>query len=170
MKKTFLFVIICFIASITYAQNPLPKGKSQFNGGFGFSSWGLPIYLGFDHGVHKDISLGAEFTYRSYHDDWKGVNYSHSITGFAGNFNYHFNRILKIPSVWDFYAGFNVGFFIWNSPHDYYYGYDNPHTSGLGMGLQVGGRYYFNEKLGINLEYGGGNAFSGGKIGLSVKL
>jgi hypothetical protein len=35
---------------------------------------------------------------------------------------------------------------------------------------QVGGRYYFTEKVGINLEVEGGNAFSGGKFGLSIKL
>ena len=43
-------------------------------------------------------------------------------------------------------------------------------VSGLGIGGQVGGRYYFNDKVGINLEFGGGNAFGGGKVGVSVRL
>jgi outer membrane immunogenic protein len=40
----------------------------------------------------------------------------------------------------------------------------------LGLGIQVGGRYYFNEKFGLNLEFGGGNYVSGGKFGISLKL
>jgi outer membrane immunogenic protein len=64
------------------------------------------------------------------------------------------------------YAGANVGFNIYHSPDDY----NGDDVSGLGLGLQVGGRYYFHKKTGINLEFGGGNAFSGGKLGLTIKL
>jgi outer membrane immunogenic protein len=86
--------------------------------------------------------------------------------GFSGNANYHFNTLLEIPQKWDFYAGLNIGFFAWLSPDDYY----GSHKSGIGLGAQIGGRYYFSDKMGINLEFGGGNAFSGGKIGVSIKL
>lgn len=48
-------------------------------------------------------------------------------------------------------------------------GHENAHNSGLGLGVQVGGRYYFNDRLGLNLEFGGGFV-SGGKIGISCKL
>jgi outer membrane immunogenic protein len=48
--------------------------------------------------------------------------------------------------------------------------YPGSHTSGVGLGAQLGGRYYFSDKFGINLEVGGGNAFSGGKFGISVKF
>ena len=89
-----------------------------------------------------------------------------TITGISGNGNYHFNRILGIPSNWDFYAGLNLGFYVWNSSSDY----PGDHNSGLGLGAQVGGRYYFNNKFGLNLEFGGGNAFDGGKIGVSIKF
>jgi len=40
----------------------------------------------------------------------------------------------------------------------------------LGLGAQVGGRYYISNKVALNLEFGGGNAFSGGKFGLTFKL
>jgi hypothetical protein len=82
------------------------------------------------------------------------------------NVNYHFNHIMRIPRDWDFYAGLNLGFYVWTSPDDY----DGDHTSGLGLGGQIGGRYYFTNALGVNLEFGGGNALNGGKIGLSIKL
>jgi hypothetical protein len=86
--------------------------------------------------------------------------------GFSGNGNYHFNEIFQIPRRWDLYAGLNVGFYAWTSPD----GYNGSHSSGLGLGAQVGGRFFLTPRVGLNLEFGGGNAFSGGKIGLTIKM
>ena len=166
MKKQFLVIIFLISAGAVFAQGPISQGQSQINVGVGFSSWGVPVYLGFDYGVHPDVTLGAELSYRSYNDNWDKHKYDHSIVGFSGNANYHFNNVLNIPSPWDFYAGLNLGFYSWNSPK----AYGGSHTSGLGLGAQVGGRYYFNNKVGVNLEFGGGNAFGGGKFGLTIKL
>lgn len=166
MKKQILTFFLVLATSVILAQNPLSKGHTQINAGVGFSTWGVPVYLGFDYGVHPDISLGAEISYRGYDDTWDNDKYRHSVIGFLGNANYHFNTVLNIPSNWDFYAGLNLGFYSWNSP----YGYKGNHTSGLGLGAQIGGRYFFSDKVGINLEFGGGNAFSGGKFGLTIKI
>lgn len=166
MKKQIFLILLIAITASTFAQSPIGKGQKQFNAGLGFSTWGLPVYLGMDFGVHKDITLGGELSFRSYNENYYHNSYNHTIIGISGNGNYHFNRILKIPSEWDFYAGLNAGFYIWSSSSDY--GGNN--ASGLGLGIQIGGRYYFSKKLGINMEFGGGNAFSGGKIGISVKL
>jgi hypothetical protein len=116
--------------------------------------------------VHKDVTLGAELSYRGYDDNRDKHNYHHSVIGISGNANYHFNTVLNIPSPWDFYAGLNLGFYNWSSPNEY----SGSHNSGLGLGAQIGGRYYFSNKVGINLEFGGGNAFSGGKFGITIKI
>lgn len=166
MKKRVLTLILVIVSGVAFAQNPISKGESQVNFGVGLSSWGVPVYLGFDYGVHPDITLGAEASYRSYKDNWRDNRYNHSVIGLQGNANYHFNTILNIPSPWDFYAGLNLGFYSWNSPNDY----EGSHNTGLGLGAQIGGRYFFSNKVGINLEFGGGNAFSGGKLGLTIKL
>lgn len=166
MKKLFLLTAAIFTFHTVKAQCPINKGQAQLNAGFGFSSWGIPVYVGMDYGVHKDVTVGGEASFRSYRGNWNNNKYRHSVLGFSANGNYHFNHLLEIPLEWDFYAGANLGFYIWNSPDDY----DGDSVSGLGLGIQVGGRYYFNDKMGINLEFGGGNAFSGGKIGVSVKL
>jgi len=166
MKKLYFLAAALLLLNITKAQCPINKGQAQFNGGFGFSSWGLPVYLGLDYGVHKDVTVGGEVSFRSYRNNWNNNKYRHSVLGISANGNYHFNHLLEIPLEWDVYAGANLGFYIWNSPDDYL----GDNLSGLGLGLQVGGRYYFNEKMGINLEFGGGNAFSGGKLGISIKL
>ena len=162
MKKYFLAITLLIVTSAMFAQCPIAKGQAQINAGLGFSSWGLPVYVGMDYGIAQDITIGGELSFRSYSDG----GYSSSIIGISGNGNYHFNRIMNIPSNWDFYAGLNLGFYNWSSPS----GYGGNHSSGLGLGVQVGGRYYFNSKWGINLEFGGGNAASGGQFGVSFKL
>ena len=166
MKKGLLTITLILAAVAVFAQSPLAIGQKQINAGVGFSSWGIPVYLGLDFGVHEDISVGGQLSFNSYRTKDSGVNYNHTIIGISGNGNYHFNRILNIPRDWDFYAGLNIGFYIWNSPDDY----PGSHTSGLGLGAQIGGRYFFSDVFGLNLEFGGGNAFSGGKFGISYKL
>jgi outer membrane immunogenic protein len=166
MRKLIFTIILVITASVVFAQSPISKGQSQLNVGVGLSSWGVPVYLGFDFGVHPDITLGAEASFRSYNDRWRDNRYRHSVIGIQGNANYHFNTVLNIPSNWDFYAGLNLGFYSWNSPNNY----EGTHTSGLGLGGQIGGRYFFSNNVGVNLEFGGGNAFSGGKFGLTIKL
>jgi outer membrane immunogenic protein len=166
MKRIILLLILFVAASAIFAQCPVAKGQAQFNGGVGFSSWGVPIYMGLDYGIHKDVTLGGELSFNSYREKYANHYYNHTITGISGNCNYHFNHILNIPQDWDFYAGLNLGFYIWKSPDNYY----GSHSSGLDLGAQIGGRYYFTETVGVNLEFGGGNAFSAGKIGVSVKL
>jgi opacity protein-like surface antigen len=165
--KRILFIVVLLVAFGTFfAQNPIAEGQSQFNAGFGFSNSNVPVYLGFDHGVSRDITLGGEFSFNSYHDNYNHYEYDHSVIGISGNLNYHFNYVLDIPRDWDFYIGPNLGYYIWNSPNDY----PGSHSDGIGFGAQIGWRYYFSEKFGINLEFGGGNTFSGGKFGISLKL
>ena len=167
MKKIcfVLLLVICSAFTIK-AQGTLMKGERQLNAGLGLSQWGVPLYVGVDFGLPKDFSLGIEASIRSFSDNWNQANYTHTIIGFGGNGNYHFNRVLKLDSEWDFYAGLNIGFYIWSSPS----GYNGSHFSGLGVGGQFGGRYFITKRFGLNVELGGGNAFSGGKFGISYKF
>lgn len=168
MRKLIIIASLLFIANTSFAQYALAKGEAQFNAGLGFSSWGLPVYAGFDVGVHRDISVGGELSFRSYRERWAGDDYRRKVIGIVGNGNYHFNTVLDIPEEWDFYAGLNLGFYIWDDPDN---DYDGDNSSGLGLGAQVGGRYYFNDRFGLNLELGGGaNSFGGGKFGITVKF
>jgi len=130
--------------------------------GLGFSGWGVPVYCGIDFGVHEDISAGVQLSYRSY----RHKTFNHSIFGATANGNYHFNRILKIPQTWDLYAGLNLGIYVWSSPSEY----DGSDDSSVSIGIQFGGRYYFNSQYSINLEFGGGVSTSNGKIGVSYSF
>ncbi|MBN1821916.1 MAG: hypothetical protein JW833_14435 [Prolixibacteraceae bacterium] len=166
MKKQILTFVLLIVVSVIFAQEPISKGHSQINVGVGLSTWGVPVYLGLDFGVHPDITLGGELSYRSYYNNWSDHKYHHSIIGILGNANYHFNNVLNIPSPWDFYAGLNLGFYNWRSPNEY----EGSHTSGIGLGAQIGGRYNFSRNIGINLEFVGGNTATGGKFGITIKM
>lgn len=174
MKTFFLSILLLSLSHLLFAQYALPKGKVQANVGVGLSSWGLPLYLGLDVGVHKDISIGGEISYRTYNEKWKDrnnqYNFRRMILGISGNANYHLNSALDISKDWDLYLGINIGFYSWSDPVRGNYVYDGRYNSGLGVGGQVGGRYYFSKKAAINLELGGGNAFAGGKLGITIKL
>ncbi|TAE20168.1 MAG: hypothetical protein EAZ95_00165 [Bacteroidetes bacterium] len=175
MRKILFSTFFVLLACASFAQAPVAKGKAQINLGVGFSNWGVPVYGGFDVGVHPDITLGGEVSYRKYKEYWKwggkkGYYYSGdaSIWGFSFNGNYHLNKILNIPKEWNLYAGLNVGYVSWSYRDGLNNGYSN--NSGLGLGAQIGGRYFFSEKFGLNLEAGGGNKFSSGKFGVTIKL
>lgn len=168
MKK--LFVTAFMLLGMAFsgnAQAPLEKGETQLNAGFGASGWGTPIYLGLDFGMGNNFTLGVEGSYRSYNQRYSNDDFSSSIIGLQGNGNYHFNEILEIPSEWDFYAGLSVNYYIWNTDTKYK---NYTEGSGFGIGAQVGGRYFFNKNFGLNLELGGGNATSGGKVGITYKF
>ncbi len=179
MKKAlYLLTFMSIFAFTANAQNhhtaqgagPMPQGSKQINLGVGFSNYGMPIYGGMDFGVGSDITVGFELGYQQHTEHyWKHRAFSAAAIG-----NYHFNRILNIPNNWDFYAGLSIGYISWSHSWDHD-GHHNEwdgddYNSGLGLGLQVGGRYYFNNNWGINLEFNGGNRISGGRVGVSYKF
>ena len=158
---------LVIVFGATSGQGNVGAGKSQLNLGLGFSDWGTPLYVGLDYGVSRNVTAGGELSFRSYDENWDHAYYRRRITGISGNANYHFNTVLDIPKDFDFYAGLNLGFYLWSTAAN---GYQGSNSSGLDLGAQVGGRYFFTHKFGINLEFGGGNAFSGGKVGITLKL
>lgn len=178
-----LFLILTFILSTlsSFAQGSLNKKEIQLNGGIGLSSFGLPFYAGLDYSVGKNFTVGGDFSYRGYSDSNIGnFKYSYTIIGIGANGNYHFNEVLDLPKKFDLYGGATLNYFIWTNSYKYtgpqqdeiyYNGYKPNYSgnSGLGFGLQVGGRYFISDKFGLNLEFGGGSFF-GGKLGITYKL
>ncbi len=126
---------------------PLAKGQKQLNFGSGFSDKGIPVYVSMDFALHKDITL-TPLVLIKIDDEFK--------VGALVKADYHWNSLIGIPSTWDFYAGIHAGF-------------DFGKNFLPNLGAHVGGRWYWSEKWGLNLELGGGTGF-GSSVGLSMKL
>ena len=172
MRKT-LAVLGLFLATATASAQGLGQNKFQINGGVGFSGWGVPVYLGADYGVARDVTIGAEVSYRSTTENYGFYKFRETGIGIDFNGNYHFNRLLKIPNNFDFYAGATLAYYHWShkvKDVDYEVNYSGSRSSGIGFGLQVGGRYFFTKNLGVNLELGGGSFAFGGKLGLTYRF
>lgn len=172
MKQTLIIVFaLCLASSAAMAQGSLAKGKAQINAGLGLSTWGVPVYVGFDAGIHEDITIGGRLSFRSYNERIYNDRYRQTLFAIGANGNYHFNRLLDLPSEFDLYAGATLGYYIWSdgrwdgNPGVTYTG----RASTLYGEIQVGGRYFFNEKFGLNAELGGG-ALAGASFGVTIKL
>lgn len=152
MKKIILLFTGLLFGLGLYAQNggvaPLAKGEQQINFGLGFSDNGTPMYVSWDFALHKDVTLTPQVEVKFKDGDVK--------FGALVKADYHWNYLIGIPANWDFYAGARIGA-------------DFGDDVDLNFGLQVGGRWYWSERWGLNLEIGGGTGF-GTVVGVSVKL
>ncbi len=156
IKKLTFLVAIIMISLSTFAQEqmPLEVGARQLNFGILGSQSGFPIYVGMDFSIRESITLGGEVRPAF----WGST----SFLGLVFNADYHFNKLMSIPSTYDLYGGLNLGWDLWFGK--------NSGSSGIYLGAHIGGRYYWNEVWGVNVEIGGGNNYSGGKLGLSMKM
>lgn len=166
MKKILVIVAFAISTTVSFSQGynesdsngDLGIGNFQVNGGLGFSNWGIPISIGVDYGIIENITIGAEMSYRT--------KSSYSAFGISINGNYHFNTLLELPPEFDVYGGVNLGYYNWDVGN----AIKTPeYSSGLGYNAQIGGRYFFDDQLGLNLEFGGGNV-SGGKLGVTYRF
>lgn len=166
MKRISLILLLSIIGlTYSFGQGTLGKGGEQINAGFGFSSFGVPVYVGVDFGVHENVTIGPRLSFRTYNRNFAGTRYSQNLTVVSFNGNYHFNKVLELPGEWDFYAGLTIGYYIWSDNNQF----SDARASGAGLDGQIGGRYFFTERFGVNLEFGGGYA-SGGVFGITYKL
>lgn len=154
LKNLIILLFLVIVYQGAQAQRKSGSYEKYLNFGVGFNSAAVPVYAGVDFGIHPDITLGPQAEMNlNFHYLWVGAKS-----------DYHFNKILNIPGEWDVYAGLNLGFVSYTHLHGrrYYNG-----SSGLVLGMQIGGRYYWNSVWGINFEIGGGSFASGGRIGLT---
>lgn len=146
MRKLTLsfFAILCFTAVFGQAREELNFGLLGIN-------YEIP--------VHRDITI-APGVGTNFDLDWLNL-------GVKGN--YYFDNVFGLSDeAWDVYGGVNVGYALDMRDDKDNNGNDE---SDLNLGLHVGGRWFWNDKWGVYLEFAGGNVsgFSPG-IGLTVKL
>lgn len=165
MRKYLFLLTMIAISTMAQAQAPVGLKEKQINFGTGLSNYGIPLYFGMDFGVHPDITAGFVVSARNYSQ----IDYGSSgllVIGVHAVGNYHFNRLLELDQQWDLYAGLSLGFVHWNYDNNY----PNAKNSPLGLDIQIGGRYYWSDRWGVNAELGGGNVLSGMRLGVTYKL
>jgi hypothetical protein len=175
MKKALLILALAIGGTLTCSAQY--NTNTYLNAGFGLSNWGLPVYVGYEFPVAQDINLGFNGSFRSKTESYKinneRVQWTHTVIGLNLRGAYYADRVLDIPSDFDFYGGLDLGFYIWNTKQKSSFSgveYNGGDLGGLGLSAFVGGRYFFNPNTAINLELGGGNVASGGRIGVSFVL
>ncbi len=109
-------------------------------------------------GVGLDIPVSPAIAITPY----AGTNFDFDYLNLGVKANYYFDDLIGLPAEWDFYAGANAGFAMW-------IGNGDASTSGIDIGLQVGGRWFWSEKWGLYLELGGGH-YTGGTAGLGLTM
>lgn len=154
MKKFTLLLSFSFLVLGLLAQNrgvaPLARGEKQLNFGAGIYNKGIPAYFSVDFALHKDVTLTPEvhavFPFPG--EKFKG--------GVMMKGDYHWNYLIGIPANWDFYAGARVGLSFGGDIYP-------------DFGIQTGGRWYWSNTWGMNLELAVGTGI-GITFGLSAKL
>jgi len=179
MKKiitcSLMIVLVTFYTHSAKAQfNPYADNVKMLTAGIGFSSWGVPIFARFVVPVADNITVGGGLSYQSKGENFGTIGkWRHTIVGIHARGNYHFNELIEIDDQWDLYGGLNLGYYIWNTKWDdsgTSFDYSGSGSGGFSLGIHVGGRYFINDRIGINLEFGGGTVLSGGTIGATFLL
>lgn len=139
----FLFIFVRLEAQYSV------KSTFQTTLGVGLSNYGAPLWLGFDYGLGRDVSIGLEFNNRYSNETFK----KYRILGGNINVNYHLNHLLKMyDEHWDIYLGAHYNRWIVTENIKKI----EPDSANHGLGGQIGMRYFFNRHFAINTELTGG--------------
>lgn len=133
---------------------------SYLNGGIGLASYwggGIPIGVSFETTLADNLSVGGSVDYARYGRNYGGYKWSYNFIYAGARGSYHLGELLQTGDKFDPYAGISLGVRIASYKDNAGYGdYYNPYNNGLYLGLHVGGRYYFTEKVGGFAEVGYG--------------
>ncbi len=141
MKKiTLLFLLFVGISTVSFGQ-----AQKQLNIGFIGASLEIP--------VASAITVAPTV--------FTNLNLSYLTLGVKGN--YYIDELISLNPAWDIYGGLNAGYGV-------YIGNDVAVKSGLGLGGQIGARWFWNEKWGVYAEASGGGLGVGAGLGVTMKL
>ncbi|MDE3213821.1 MAG: porin family protein [Bacteroidota bacterium] len=176
--KSKLILIISFVMACSVnatAQKAYENGSNVIDAGVGLgglywgSGYGFPIGLGvsYEHGVTDKISVGGEIGYQGARYNYSGGHVNYTGLLFAVKGSYHFATSDKL----DPYAGLDLGYVNVSATDHNTSGFSGftAKAGGLGWGIHVGARYYFQPNIGVYAELGA-NSFSVLGLGVCFKL
>jgi len=169
-----LFVWMMALAMMPAKAQTIDKGTKFLNAGLGIGSFayrGLPLGASFEVGIKENISVGGFADYATYGYNYGGYKWRYTFLFFGARGSYHLGEILNLnEKKFDPYAGLSLGVRTahYKDNAGYNDGYTSPYGSGLFLGVHVGGRYMFSEKIGGFAEVGYGVAAL--RLGATIKL
>lgn len=139
------FALCCFFL-VSLMTEAASQAREELNFGFVGANYEIP--------VHRDITIAPG----------AATNFDLNWLTIGVRANYYFDNLLGLHDpAWDVYGGIGAGYAIYNG--------NEGRQNDLDLGLLVGGRWFWNHKWGIYLEFGGGNIQGViGGIGVTTKL
>jgi len=144
MKKLFLGAAMFFLAQVCSAQAWNGSGDQKVQ--VGLSAWGngTGITGTYDYGLSDLVSVGAGANFYFSNNNKKDKDFF-----LFGRINFHLQDALGLPDKWDIYPGADIGVL----------------GNTFGLGVHLGARYYFTDKIGAFVEAG-----NNGSIGVSLSF
>ena len=143
MKKLLTIIVLSGTLFIS-ANTVFAQAQKQLNIGFVGVNYEIP--------VATDITVAPAAG-----TDW---NFNHLSIGVKAN--YYFDTLFGLTEPWDVYAGLNAGYGIAMNSNS---------NSDFAFGMQIAGRWFWNDKWGVYLEAAFGNLDNaGGGAGVTMKL
>lgn len=142
MKK--LFTIIALSGAVFFSANSaLAQAAKHLNIG----GLGTGLYASIEFPVSSVITIAPQFS----------TDYEFNKMVISAKGNFYFDDIFGVGDAWDVYAGANFGYRL------------ETNNDGAAWGIQIGGRWFWSDKWGINGEFGGGSGVLGG-VGVTMKM
>lgn len=162
MKKLVIVVCLLVLASLASAEG-FEKGKSYLGPSIGIA-WGMGFGGQYEYGINEKFGVGADVSYTSFTESYFDYKWKYTLIGFLAAGSYHFTPGKKF----DPYAKLGLGFFNWDAEYSDNYGhttsslYNAGYSSGVGIGGQLGARYFFSPTVAGRAALGWPFFFSAG--------
>jgi hypothetical protein len=171
MKKAIYAVLALLILSgaALAGTNEFSKGSFFITPQVGINAWAVPFGVNAEYAITPNIGIGGTVMVWLWGDTW----YSYSIISPSVEGVYHFTQ-LKLDKI-DLFAGAALGYTIYSFSTKEDIGFTGSlGSSGLDLGLVLGGRYFFSDKIAVSLRssgsFIGGWAGFGGALGVTIRL
>ena len=150
MRKITLFFFAVFASfAINAQEGPATSGGAGNTGAMSQVSFGA-IGAAWEFPVAAQISIAP----------FAATNFDLNRLTVGVKANYYFDKLFGLPAAWDVYGGANAGYAVVN----------NGTNDDIGLGLHIGGRWFWSQKWGLYLEGGGGMGGSMGGLGVTMRL
>ena len=145
-----IVLAVLFVSSLSLAQTTglFNKGGLYITPQIGLNGLSFPFGASVEYGLTENIGIGGTVTYWG----WNETYWKSSVIVISAEALYHLTKI-NVNKL-DLYGGAGLGYGIYSVSYKSGYGdsFSSSGSSGLDLGIIVGGRYYFSPKMAVSLR------------------